>query len=178
MPLQIAGMKPRVSLVNSMFLLDGPVSLMEALIHGTQVIVEECRGNVVILGDGGAVIGPLPPCFRIIKDQAVWTAKKNAWLESRERQIRYNDPHENLSEGRDSSDNSRRPDGKPDAYTHGPGAGATNGSRQNPHGETAPNSREGLSSLGAPLAAGALSGPAVGNEWSDGTLWNDNTGWF
>ena len=58
--------RPKVSVINSTFLLDGPVPFVRSLIEGSQVSIGQCRGNIVILGNRGTVIGPLPPCFRIM----------------------------------------------------------------------------------------------------------------
>lgn len=81
------GARPRVKVVDSVFLLEGPVPLTEALIAGADAAIGECRDNIVILGEGGEVVGPVPPCFRIMRNQEVWTSAKNKWLETREQEF-------------------------------------------------------------------------------------------
>lgn len=82
-PLPI-GTRPKVKIINSVFLLDGPLPLVESIISGVIVTIDESRNNIVILGDGGAGIGPLPLGFRIMRNKNVWTSKKEKWLEKRE----------------------------------------------------------------------------------------------
>jgi hypothetical protein len=82
MPLPV-GTRPKVKIVNSIFLLNGPLPLVESLIANFRVTIDESRNNIVILGDGGAVIGPLPQGFRIVRNKNVWASKKERWLEAR-----------------------------------------------------------------------------------------------
>jgi hypothetical protein len=169
--------QPKISVVNSTFLLDGPVSLLRSLVAGSEVSIGECRGNIVILGNRGTVIGPLPPCFRIMTNQAVWTASKKAWLEARKRQVRYNDLHRPQPEEMASND----PSGSRDLNLDG-GAGDQGNSNDDPNasqGGQAPSSGE--SSLFSVVPQAAIqppSGSVLGAGWSDGTMWNDKTGWF
>jgi hypothetical protein len=81
------GTRPKVKIVDSVFLLDGPLPLAESLIVGFRVTIDESRNNIIILGDSGEVIGPLPQGFRIVKNKKVWASKRERWLEDREARL-------------------------------------------------------------------------------------------
>jgi hypothetical protein len=152
----LTGAEPRIRVVGSVFLLDGPVPLLESLIVGAHATIKECRGNIVILGDGGAVVGELPPCFRVMSNQKVWTSKKEKWFDNREQELAFNDS----AQDQDSGGN---PDGEPDPNPDGePDPNPDGDPDPNPDGD--PDDDKPHNNLGI--------------EWSDGTLWNDNTGWL
>jgi hypothetical protein len=171
----VARSGPKVALVNNIFLLENRIPLIETLTVGARL--GECRGNIVVLGNGGAVTGSLPPCFRIVKNQAVWAAQKNAWLEARDQRMRYSEARLNPSQVKDPKDASRRRELSPNEDADEE-ARANGSSDVTALSDLPLNGGENLSSIGVGAGVRTLSAPLPGAQWSDGTTWNDNTGWL
>jgi hypothetical protein len=110
-------------------------------------------------------------------NQAVWTASKKEWLEARKRQVRYNDLHRPQPEEMASDDPSRSPNLNLDG-----GAGDQGDANDDPNasqgGQAPPSGESSLFSVAAGAAIQVPSGSVLGAGWSDGTMWNDKTGWF
>jgi hypothetical protein len=171
------GSRPKVDVINTTFLLDGSVPLLQSLVADGQAILGECRGNIVIVSNQDTMIEQLPPCFRIMTNKKVWTTSKKAWLEARERQIRYNRSHRPQSDEMESGDSNSSQDFNKDASA-GVRVNANQGQSANRDGQASATDEPSLAAAAARLAIQAPSGSVLGSKWSDGTMWNDNTGWF
>jgi hypothetical protein len=172
------GSRPKVDVINTTFLLEGSVPLLQSLVADGQVILGECRGNIVVVTNKNTMIGQLPSCFRITTNKKVWTTSKKAWLEARERQIRRNKSHRpQLEEMASRRDSNSSQDFNEDASA-GVRVNANQGQSANRGGQAPVTDEPSLAAAAARLAIQPSSGAVLGSKWSDGTMWNDKTGWF